>query len=315
VPCFLGYMARLSAHGTSKRESAPGVALDGVFDSIEGMRAEPSHPVSRRGMPLGVASAVLSVCLSPIIVAPLALEGENLPSAPQVQWFFFLVVGALFFWRLGRPAGPPVQRLRTIAAFACAVLLPLRAFWVNATLLVAPLPESLPKNDWGIEDPPQPLAAPYVYLFAVVYLVATVAYFARRSARTKASARPPSGWSAALVLLGFVQAVLTAVQLGLGPLSIILLAPISFGVAWCPIVSALVFGRELWLAAGIAISHRCGTRFLLRTSATAVCVGALCAVVPVLVAWDLTAPWRVFSRTSGWHFSTIPIPEGCYQWN
>src|ERR1700722_11957292 len=104
------------------------------------MRAEPSPPVSRRGLPLVVASAVLSICLSPILLAPLALRNENLPSAPQVQWVFFLVVGALFFWRLGRPAGPPVQRLRTIAAFVCTVLLPLRAFWVNAMLLEAPLP-------------------------------------------------------------------------------------------------------------------------------------------------------------------------------
>jgi hypothetical protein len=36
---------------------------------------------------------------------------------------------------------------------------------------------------------------------------------------------------------------------------------------------------------------------------------------PIIMAPLALRNERVFSRTSGWHFSTIPIPDGCYQWN
>jgi hypothetical protein len=270
-----------------------------------------SSTVTHPALPRIAAAAALSIALSPIVTAPLALRNENLPLVPQVQWVSFLGLGALFHLWLGRSAGPPAPRLRNIAAFACMIVLPLRGFWVNAMLPPASPPEYCVSTDaWPHEVVSRPLATPYVYLFAVVYLAATLAYFACRSARKRAWPDGASSLGAALVLLGFVEAALTTVQLQISEIFSVV-APISFGIAWCPVVSTLVLGRELVFAVRGAVARGRRAAFVRRTLFAALGVGAVCVAIPAVLTLAPAAAWRVFSRTSTWVFSTIPISYDC----
>jgi hypothetical protein len=49
-----------------------------------------------------------------------------------------------------------------------------------------------------------------------------------------------------------------------------------------------------------------------RTLFTALGAGAVCVAIPAVLALSSTAAWRVFSRTSTWAFSTIPVDYGCW---
>lgn len=275
------------------------------------MGPEPSTPVTRPALPRVAAGIALSIALSPIVTAPLALRSEQLPLVPQVQWASFLGLGLLVYLWLGRAAGPSPPRLQNIAAFAGMVVLPLRAFWVNAMLPQANPPAYCVDSDSWSFEPPRPLAAPYVYLFAAVYVAATLGYFACRFARKSASPGGASSAAAALALLGFVEAALTAVQVGWWPLVFALFAPIAYGVAWCPAVSAVVFGRELVLAYRDSAARGRRAAFVRRTLYGALGVGGICVAMLSVFTLSLTGAWRVFSRTNHWVFSTIPEAYNC----
>jgi hypothetical protein len=269
-----------------------------------------------RAAPLrrAAASAALAVVLSPLIVTPLAFatSDDEIFLLPPVQWLFFAGIGAALFRALRRLESKSGRRLADIAAVSCMVLLPLRSLWVEALLP----PNMDPKYCDNIESlslslrAPRPLATPYVYLYVLVCVATTVGYFACRSARKRnPSARVPS-WGAGLVLVGCVEAAFTTVQMG-GGLVGGLFAPVAGGVAWCPFVSTVAFARELLFAAARSRSHRRFGAFAMGALTAACITAALCFGASAVVFHDPGAAWHVFSRTTRWTFSTIPIDFDC----
>jgi hypothetical protein len=97
----------------------------------------------------------------------------------------------------------------------------------------------------------------------------------------------------------------------LWPLLIALIAPIAYGVAWCPAVSAVVFGRELVLAYRDSLARGRRAAFVRWTLYGALGVGGICVAMPAVFTLSPTAAWRVFSRTNHWAFSTIPEAYYC----
>ncbi|MCL2778235.1 MAG: hypothetical protein FWD73_09540 [Polyangiaceae bacterium] len=237
-----------------------------------------------------------------------------------VIWLVYFGLGVLFF-RWFRKSS---RRARTLAALACVVLFPLYAFYVNATLLTETDPKYCTHIDdlFGEEIPTaQPLATPYVYLFVALYVAATMAYFACRHARQREPSVVASPAGVGLLMLGFLAVVLTVLQLlpqfvhvGImtvlfGPL--VLLFAGVWGAMWCPVIVAVVFGRELVLALRTAFKRRMGWRYGVRTLMVALGVAFVWAAIPAVAAGDATASWRVFSRTYGWFFSKNPKPPLC----
>jgi hypothetical protein len=268
-----------------------------------------SPKIRPRRIPRALAATVLSISMSPIVVALLEIGRREV--SPIEEWLSVVAVGTAVFGWLGRLG----TRVNGAAAIACVLIFPLRGFYVDIVVLA---PSACEDIDALWAAPSRPLATPYVYLFAVVYFASAAAYFVCRHVRTREASRLVSSAAAGVLLIGFVVAGLTVIQLGgffivtvAAPtvaFQVALIAPIAYGLMWCPVVLAIVLGREVALAVRAAIVRRLAWRFVWRASAVSLTVATACAALPAIAAGDATAAWRVFSRTSGWVFSRIDRP-------